>query len=47
MHVNDLLQLMTQVGASDLHLKPSRPPLVRVNGHISALDAPPPAASKA
>lgn len=41
MHVNDLLQLTTQVGASDLHLKPSRPPLVRINGHITPLDAPP------
>ncbi len=40
-NVNELLETMTSLGASDLHLKPSRPPLVRINGHITPLDAEP------
>jgi twitching motility protein PilT len=41
MKVDDLLRAMTQLGASDLHLKPQRPPMLRVNGNIRALDVPP------
>jgi twitching motility protein PilT len=41
MQVDELLRKMTEVGASDLHLKPSRPPLLRVNGHITPFDLPP------
>ena len=37
MQVDDLLHLMTKRGASDLHLKPGRPPLLRVNGVIRPL----------
>ncbi len=36
--VDDLLRIMTEREASDLHLKPGRPPLLRVNGHILPLD---------
>ena len=37
-NVDDLLRVMTELEASDLHLKPGRPPLMRVNGHIKPLD---------
>ena len=37
-NLDDLLRLMTARGASDLHLKPTRPPLVRVTGRLFALD---------
>ncbi len=40
MHVDDLLRTMREMNASDLHLKPARPPLVRVDGHIVPLDLP-------
>ncbi len=35
--LDNLLSVMYKIGASDLHLKPMRPPLVRVNGDISEL----------
>jgi twitching motility protein PilT len=38
MQVDELLRTMMTLGASDLHLKPSRPPLIRVNGDIQPLD---------
>ena len=38
LQVDDLLRQMTERGASDLHLKPARPPLMRINGRISVLD---------
>jgi twitching motility protein PilT len=41
MQVDELLRKMTEVGASDLHLKPARPPLIRTNGRIHPLDLPP------
>jgi twitching motility protein PilT len=41
MKVDDLLRAMTELRASDLHLKPARPPLMRVNGNILPMDAPP------
>ena len=34
MEINQLLTLMTKQGASDLHLKPTRPPLLRINGRL-------------
>ncbi len=37
MELNDLLTLMTNQGASDLHLKPARPPLLRINGQLLPL----------
>ncbi len=36
--LDDLLRQMTERGASDLHLKPTRPPLVRINGKLSQMD---------
>jgi twitching motility protein PilT len=38
MDLDSLLRLMTERGASDLHLKPTRPPLLRVNGKLLALE---------
>jgi Tfp pilus assembly pilus retraction ATPase PilT len=37
--LDELLRLMTERGASDLHLKPTRPPLIRVSGRLHALEA--------
>jgi len=34
-----LLRQMTDRGASDLHLKPTRPPLIRVSGRLGPLEA--------
>ncbi len=36
-----VLQQMVQQGASDLHLKVGRPPTLRLNGELSALEMPP------
>ena len=41
MDLNALLRLMTERGASDLHLKPMRPPLVRIHGRLEALETDP------
>jgi twitching motility protein PilT len=41
MDLNNLLKIMTQQGASDLHLKPTRPPLLRMNGRLLPLRADP------
>jgi twitching motility protein PilT len=38
LHLDSLLALMTSKGASDLHLKPTRPPLLRINGKLLPLD---------
>jgi len=35
--IDDLLRFMVKQGASDLHLKPMRPPLVRLNGKLLPL----------
>jgi twitching motility protein PilT len=35
MHVNDLLKLAVDRGASDLHLKPGSAPLIRVDGRLT------------
>ena len=36
--LDSLLRLMTDRGASDLHLKPTRPPLIRVTGRLIQVD---------
>ncbi len=41
MDLDSLLKLMTEKGASDLHIKPTRPPLLRVNGKLFPIDAEP------
>jgi len=35
--IDDLLRFMVEQGASDLHLKPMRPPLLRINGKLLPL----------
>ncbi len=37
MHVNDLLKLAVEKGASDLHLKVGSYPMARINGHLAAV----------
>jgi twitching motility protein PilT len=39
MHLDQLLRLATDRGASDLHLKPTRPPLLRVHGKLMPIDS--------
>ncbi len=39
--IDELLRLMAARGASDLHLKPTRQPLLRIDGRLVALDAEP------
>ncbi len=34
MHVNDLLKIAVDAGASDLHLSVGRPPTIRVSGRM-------------
>ncbi len=41
MDLDQLLRLMTEKGASDLHLKPKRPPLLRVHGKLMPLELAP------
>ena len=41
MQLNVLLRLMTDKGASDLHLKPMRPPLLRIHGRLMPIEAEP------
>ncbi|MCG6962202.1 MAG: PilT/PilU family type 4a pilus ATPase [Acidobacteria bacterium] len=41
MELNELLMFMTKKGASDLHLKPTRPPLLRIQGRLVPLKAEP------
>ncbi|MFL6197383.1 MAG: PilT/PilU family type 4a pilus ATPase, partial [Thermoanaerobaculia bacterium] len=41
MELDRLLKFMTDKGASDLHLKPTRPPLLRINGRLLPVEAPP------
>jgi twitching motility protein PilT len=40
-HLDQLLRLMTDKKASDLHLRPMRPPLLRVNGRLMPVDSDP------
>jgi len=37
MDLDQLLTIMTKQGASDLHIKPTRPPLLRMNGKLLPL----------
>ncbi|MEM6793358.1 MAG: PilT/PilU family type 4a pilus ATPase [Acidobacteriota bacterium] len=39
--IDQLLTIMTKQGASDLHLKPGRPPLLRINGKLLPLKTDP------
>lgn len=39
--LDDLLRFMTKKGASDLHLKPMRPPMVRIDGKLMPIKSPP------
>ena len=41
MELNELLMFMTKKGASDLHIKPMRPPLVRIQGRLIPIKANP------
>ncbi len=41
MELDRLLRFMISKGASDLHLKPTRPPLVRIDGRLLPIDAEP------
>jgi twitching motility protein PilT len=41
MDLDRLLKFMTDKGASDLHLKPTRPPLLRITGRLMPLEAEP------
>jgi twitching motility protein PilT len=41
LHLDQLLHLMTDKGASDLHLRPMRPPLLRINGRLMPVDSEP------
>ncbi len=41
MKLSQLLKLMTEKGASDLHVKPMRPPLLRVHGKLVPLELDP------
>ena len=41
MDLDRLLKFMTDKGASDLHLKPTRPPLLRITGKLLPLEAEP------
>jgi twitching motility protein PilT len=42
MNIKVLLEKMIDMGASDLHIKPGIPPVVRVNGKLSRTNFPPP-----
>ncbi|MFQ5924490.1 MAG: PilT/PilU family type 4a pilus ATPase [Dehalococcoidia bacterium] len=37
-HIDELLKLVVEKGASDLHLKVGRPPVLRINGELIAQD---------
>ena len=37
LNIDDLLRFMVEQEASDLHLKPMRPPLIRLNGKLLPL----------
>ncbi len=39
MELDTLLKLMTSRGASDLHLKPTRPPLLRIDGRLLPVES--------
>ena len=41
MTIDELLRVMTKQGASDLHIRPARPPLMRINGRLLPLKTDP------
>ncbi len=41
MNLEQLLKFVTEKGASDLHLKPTRPPMLRINGRLMPIEAEP------
>jgi twitching motility protein PilT len=41
MDITEILKQVVNIGASDLHLSVGLPPVVRVDGHLEALDYPP------
>ena len=41
MELKELLMFMTKKGASDLHIKPMRPPLLRIQGRLIPVKSPP------
>ena len=41
MDIMELLQASVKYGASDIHLVPERPPFLRINGEMRALNVPP------
>ena len=41
MNLEELLKFVTEKGASDLHLKPTRPPMLRINGRLMPIEAEP------
>jgi twitching motility protein PilT len=41
MHIQELLSVMVEKKASDIHIKVGRPPLLRVNGELDAMDMAP------
>ncbi|HZP84315.1 MAG TPA: type IV pilus twitching motility protein PilT [Chthonomonadaceae bacterium] len=40
-HIDEMLRLMVDEDASDLHLRVGEPPVMRVHGHLMRLDLPP------
>ena len=42
MNIKLLLEKMIELGASDLHIKPGIPPVVRVDGKLQRTSFPPP-----
>lgn len=40
-NMDDLLSLVVEEGASDLHIEVNSPPILRINGHLNALDTEP------
>ena len=41
MNLEELLKFVTEKGASDLHLKPMRPPMLRIHGRLMPIEAEP------
>ena len=41
MNLEQLLKFVTEKGASDLHLKPMRPPMLRIHGRLIPIEAEP------
>src|SRR5258708_5885052 len=41
LHIDELLHLLVERGASDLHLRVGEPPVMRIDGNLTRLDMPP------